>query len=905
MIMSSLFFAFATAGFPAVVNPVVPDPDADVISLRGEWEFRTAPYLNRLNLFEPYFHAVTNGWEKRIQVPGCWEAQGIVGEAGESCGWDIVTDNSPKPIRNRFMGVGQYRREVEIPAAWRGRRVWLKVGGVKSDGRFYVNGTPVALVNNYCGTYKYEITDYVTPGGTAQIAAQVSNLVPSRKGLMSNVNRWGGIYRDVELEATPQAYIDDAWVRGDFDTGTAEAHVEVCGLERGDKCDVRFCVEGAVAVVSAGNGETVVRLPLKDFRPWSPEHPNLYTGRVELVRGGSVAHARLERFGIRKIEVCGREFRLNGRPFFFRGFGDDSVYPLTGLSPADRDVHREHLAKARRAGFNFVRLHTHCELPEYFDAADELGILVQPELPYYNDQPTEGFAFDPKRDVTELWRHYRRHPSFAVYSMGNEGSFGPKLDVEMHRYVKAMDPDRLKINQDCQLPEINPPESSDYVGGPASPWPRGSFDPERPFIAHEYLNLCVKSDSRDEAKYSGAWLPPVPRKSRAEWLARFGIDHEWGDRIQDAQHVLQGVYLKLGLESARLDPYCDGYCFWTIADVVVRSHLSYSAQGLLNPFWEEKRRGLTLEGVAQFNSPVCVLLEGCGKDLVVTSGERLKRGVFLANYGESALRDASLEWLLAAGGCTLASGRIAVGEQAIGGVRRIAELDFAVPDVPIPGAAKLVLAVNDAAVNEWDCWIFPPRETKDGSRLAVADVYREKLSARYANLLPESRAAEAELVIAPFGSSGMMEALARGQRVLSLEGMDRAENVSLGWWWMGLQVGTALREHPALAGLPHDGALTPLLFRTLKIGRPLPMAGLDGDDILVAGEGCWDCYVYLAQALVGEGRLLMSFGLDCLAETPEAAALLDSLVSYACSERFTPKGRVELQNLNNQKQQEP
>ena len=116
---------------------------------------------------------------------------------------------------------------------------------------------------------------------------------------------------------------------------------------------------------------------------------------------------------------------------------------------------QRHLAVARKAGFNFVRLHTHCELPEYFEAADELGIMIQAELPYYSDVPTEHFTFDPKRDVTELWRNYRRHPSLAVYSMGNEGSFGPALDKALHRYVKRMDPDRLKINQDCHVAKIN------------------------------------------------------------------------------------------------------------------------------------------------------------------------------------------------------------------------------------------------------------------------------------------------------------------------------------------------------------------------------------------------------------------------------------------------------------------
>ena len=76
-------------------------------------------------------------------------------------------------------------------------------------------------------------------------------------------------------------------------------------------------------------------IPLADFRPWSPEHPNLYTGIIELVENGNVVQTRRERFGVRKIEVRGRDFYLNGKPFFIRGFGDDAAYPITGMTPPD------------------------------------------------------------------------------------------------------------------------------------------------------------------------------------------------------------------------------------------------------------------------------------------------------------------------------------------------------------------------------------------------------------------------------------------------------------------------------------------------------------------------------------------------------------------------------------------
>jgi len=73
----------------------------------------------------------------------------------------------------------------------------------------------------------------------------------------------------------------------------------------------------------------------------------------------------------RKLEVRGARFFLNGKPFLVRGYGDDYIYPLTLTSPPDRQAHLRHLKIARQAGFNYVRHHTHCELPEFFEAADE------------------------------------------------------------------------------------------------------------------------------------------------------------------------------------------------------------------------------------------------------------------------------------------------------------------------------------------------------------------------------------------------------------------------------------------------------------------------------------------------------------------------------------------------------
>ena len=885
---------------PAVVNPVVGQTTGHVISLCGEWDFTTFEREGRdenpqRNGIWGKFYCGEN-WKhaRKIVVPGCWEAQGV-GKPEMGHSWDAKWDDEPKPLRHVYMGSGWYLRRAAIPSSWAGKRVWLKIGGIRALGHVWVNDRQVAIVNNFCGTYKFEVTDLVCPGGEVKVVIEADNRPPSRKGQMSALHRWGGVYRGVEFEATPQTYVDDVWIRGDFDRRCAQVEVEVVGEQRNDSLSLRATIEDETKEIALRSAPApsayTLEIPLRNFRPWSPEHPNLYTGVIELVSNGVVVQMRRERFGVRKLEVRGKDLHLNGKPFFIRGFGDVFVYPLTGHSPADVDVHRRHFEVARKAGFNFVRLHTHCELPEYFEAADELGILIEAELPYYSDVTTEGFAFDPRRDVAELWRNYRRHPSFAVYSMGNEGSFGPDLDRALHQYVKGMDPDRLKINQDCHAPEINPPESSDYLGGPITIWKRGSYNPDRPFVSHEYLNVCVKLDSRLEKDFTGVWQVPYSRAQRAAWLAKFGLGLGWGDRLQDAQHALQGLWQKRGIESARTDPYCDGFIDWTIHDDVVWNSKvdTYGAQGIFDPFWRQKRGGLSATDLAVFNSCEGVFADFPEDRRCFASGETLSLPLRFAHYGDEPIAEARVKWALSADGLKLADGSVAAGRQELGAAREIGVAQIAVPTLQKPVRATLQLeVVGSAAFNRYDLWLFPTRGVRSEPTLAVADELAAALKGRYADTLPASRAVEADVVLAPYGSPLAKEALARGQKVITLEGCDGKANVSLGWWWMGGQVGTAFRNHAAFGTFPHQGILNELFFRILKPGRKLPFQGLSEDDMLAVGEGGDACYLYLGQAKVGAGSLLMSFGLDVLDGTCEGAALLDRLIDYAKSTAFAP-----------------
>jgi hypothetical protein len=828
--------------------------------------------------------------------------------------WDCLWDHSAKPLRSIYQGEAWYRKTVAVPAAWQGKRVWLKIGAVRSQGWFWVNNRPVAWVDSYCGAYKYDITDLVEPGEQAVVVAAVNNTLPSRKGQMAATHRFGGIYRDVELEATPVTRIDDAWVRGDFDKKTAEVHATVVTASAVGTLKnpiVRVAIKTTEGE-PAGNGtqavafptrresaELICRVPLSPFHAWSPESPTLYVAELTLCDGERPIHGWTERFGVRKIEVRGDRFFLNNKPLFVRGFGDDSVYPHTLVSPASKEEHLKHLQLAHAAGFNYVRLHTHCELPEYFEAADETGIMVQPELPYYGDYPTEAFSFDPMRDLKELYRHFRRYVSFTTYCTGNEGLLGKPLDAEIYQLAKRLDPDRLMIHQDGTF---NTRENSDFRNGPIDVWTPGSVSCDAPFVAHEYLNLSVKQDPRLESRFTGPILPPVTMAMRDKWLAAAGLSRQWGDACQNAAHALQRYYQKRGIEAARLDPACDGYNFWTIVDVVVQQGRNYSAQGLFDPFWDTKTNGSTAEMFRQFNGPTAILLKTTSEPAIAVSGDDIHASFWIAHYGEQPLKQAKIRWKVRNGNHVLLDGQCDGGDVLLGDTRLFANASIVVPNVAKPIHAVLEASLADSNVeNSWEFWLFPKRARKDGKGIAVSASLFAAMEKLYTNLTPAQspEAKHATIVISKIGSPDVSAAIDAGKRVILVNDIDGKPNISLGWWSMGNQIGTAFAKHTALGEFPHDGYLSPLAFRIVKQGKPLPIAGVQSGDMHIVGEGAENYFLYMGEGRVGKSPVLLTFGLDVLSGTPEASCLLDGMIQYVRSDAFSPKGCLPIPLLTN------
>ncbi|MEO6350254.1 MAG: sugar-binding domain-containing protein, partial [Candidatus Limnocylindrales bacterium] len=191
------------AASPAVVNPPIRSELRKTISLDGDWEFSRDPEAQ--GEAQRWF-APDAQWPEKltIKVPGCWEARGI-GAPGPS--HPVAVEQSIRPLRGTYMGAAWYHKRVTLPADWAGQRIWLKIGGVNSQGWFWINGQSVGHLNAYCGTFKFDVTDLVRAGEPADVVAMVRNDVASGKGLFNWIERFGGLYRSVELEATPDIAI--------------------------------------------------------------------------------------------------------------------------------------------------------------------------------------------------------------------------------------------------------------------------------------------------------------------------------------------------------------------------------------------------------------------------------------------------------------------------------------------------------------------------------------------------------------------------------------------------------------------------------------------------------------------------------------------------------------------------
>jgi beta-galactosidase len=718
--MNSIETGKAAAIRPARVNPLLRHPRERRVSLDGEWRFRLDP--RDCGLTEGWFRSLQHLLES-IEVPGSWQGQGFGGDEPE-----MVQDFGypARTFRASYKGTGWYGRSFRIPADWSGQRLWLNFGGVYPSAEVWLNGVRLGENSLPFVPFAFDISGHIRFDADNELLVRVheKNRI---FGLAYNwQGDWSGLYRGVELSATGPCWLERCAVLPDADSGHLVLRVGV-----GGQCEVGAevllsakPVDGSRPAVSgkwtlgATTGE--FRLPVPQPLLWSPDQPNLYRVDIELRCAGDICDARSERTGFVKLEARGKEFRINGEPYYMRGTGDFVSCPETGCPDTDRERWRRKLQALRDYGYNHVRCQSFVYGPEYYDMADEVGLLIQSEMGmlgawggasvdhlYQWPKPTPDNYPILKEQWDMIVERDASHPSANLYCMSNEywtNTDFPRIAWECYHQTKRLKPTAMVIWTDGGWNEDLPGDFvNHFVNMAPGLKPEELEALQKPVIQHEYAWWSSFPDVRLREKYTGA-LRPYTAEIAAETAARRGQAHLLEIYAVNSQH-LQLIEARAKMELMRRDyPTLAGISHFNAMDA------NPSPQGIIDEFYEKKT--VSAEEWLQINGDTVVMSSLGFDDRCLESGAELKVRFSVSDFSHPPFRDPRLIWRLRAGEVILAAGELHFYHQPFR-TAAAGEAGMVMPDVEEPLALRLEASLVEGdggreIGNSWFLWLFPP-----------------------------------------------------------------------------------------------------------------------------------------------------------------------------------------------------
>lgn len=396
---------------------------------------------------------------------------------------DITTDAAIRDI----VGDVWYERTVVLPKSWEGKRIVMRFGSVTHFGKVWVNGTFLMEHKGGYLPFEGEIQNLAAAGEEMRITVKVNNVLdyqtlppgeievlddPYRYKEPIKVQRYfhdfynyAGIHRPVKLYTTPASYISDVSVVTDIEGEDGIVRYQTTQSGEGSiRVEIRDA-KGTLVGESAG-AEGSVRIEKAHL--WNPGASYLYQLRVILEQTGAEDDVYQQHIGIRTVRVEGKQFLINNKPFYFKGFGKHEDMNLKGKGLDDVTCIKD-FNLLQWIGANSFRTSHYPYAEEMLDWADEYGIVVIDESPavgmtFFNEAKQ---VFVPERVNDETRKHHievmealierdRNHPCVVMWSIANEPSswedasrdyFSPIIDV-----VRKKDGTRPVTMVSCAFP---------------------------------------------------------------------------------------------------------------------------------------------------------------------------------------------------------------------------------------------------------------------------------------------------------------------------------------------------------------------------------------------------------------------------------------------------------------------
>ncbi len=367
-------------------------------------------------------------WYK-IPVPSHWEQQGF---GRYNYGRDYVTFGKNFRFADEK---GLYRHKFNVPAAWRGKQIFIVFEGSMTDTEVKINGSLAGIPHQGAFyRFKYNITDKLKFGTDNLLEATVSKM--SADNSVNNAERladyWilGGIFRPVYLEAVPNAYIERIAVNAQAN-GQFSARVHLKGITSAATLvsEISDPMGTIIASVKAkvNAGDSIVLLNTKARAPklWSAETPNLYKVNVSLQQAGKEPFNYTDKFGFRTIEIRkGDGIYLNGTKIKMKGVNRHVWWPESGRC-INADIDLMDVKLIKEMNMNAVRCSHYPPDKSFLNICDSLGLYVLDELAGWQKAYSTEVG---SRLVKEMVERDANHPSIIFWSNGNEGGHNKQLD---------------------------------------------------------------------------------------------------------------------------------------------------------------------------------------------------------------------------------------------------------------------------------------------------------------------------------------------------------------------------------------------------------------------------------------------------------------------------------------------
>ena len=427
----------------------IKENSANFMTLNGTWKFNWVKDADSrpTDFWKIGFN--DKGWNN-IPVPGVWELHGYGDPIYVNIGyaWRNQFENNPPYVPNEENHVGSYRREITVPASWKGKDIIAHFGSVTSNMYLWVNGKYVGYSEDSKLEAEFNLTPYLKPGQKNLIAFQVFRWCDGTYLEDQDFFRYSGVGRDCYLYARDKKRIEDIRVTPDLDANYQNGSLNVdLNLRGNGKVNLTLKDASGKEVATTQATKGTATLEVENPHKWTAETPYLYTLYASLEGSNEVIPVKV---GFRKVELKNAQVLVNGQPILFKGANRHELDPDGGYVISKERMIQD-IQVMKQFNLNAVRT---CHYPDnnlWYELCDQYGIYVVAEANIESHGMGYGEKTLAKRDdytLAHLERNQRNvqrsfnHPSVLIWSLGNEAGYGPNFE-KAYDWIKQEDPSRL------------------------------------------------------------------------------------------------------------------------------------------------------------------------------------------------------------------------------------------------------------------------------------------------------------------------------------------------------------------------------------------------------------------------------------------------------------------------------